>query len=90
MACPEKDTTDPEKETRKGGKGCKTPTKNRSRIGSSLLHLPEAGAHSTRRTHRTVFDAARIVDMSDGSNERNQSRTKHGAYSVGRYSNSTP
>jgi hypothetical protein len=27
MACPEKDTTDPEKETRKGGKGCKISNK---------------------------------------------------------------
>jgi hypothetical protein len=27
MACPEKYTTDPKKEARKGGKGCKAPTK---------------------------------------------------------------
>ena len=93
MARPEKDTTDPKKETRKGGKGCKSPTKRSKillRLGASVNQLPGAGIHSTRQTQRTVFDAARIVDMSEGSNERNQSRTKRKTYGVSRHSNSNP
>ena len=93
--CPEKDTTDPERETKKGSEGSKPPIKRSKRIAHSLIdsanHLLEAGKkHSTRQTRRTVFDAARIVDMSEGSNERNQSRTKRRAHSVKHHSNSVP
>jgi hypothetical protein len=95
MACPEKDTTDPERETKKGSEGCKPPTKRSkvlSRLIGSVNNVPEAGnKHLIRRqTQRTVFDAARIVDMSGGSNGRNdQSRTKRRAHSINRHSNST-
>ena len=64
--CPEKDTTDPERETKKGSKGSKPPIKRSKRIAHGLIdsanHLLEAGKkHSTRQTRRTVFDAARIA-----------------------------
>ena len=86
MVCPEKDT-DPEKDTKKGGKGVTTINQQQQRqehtvctslatLTKNLSNKSEAGPHSNRRIHRTVFDAARIVDRSEGSNERDKSKSK--------------
>ena len=94
MACPEKDAN-PKKEKKKGGKGCKFPiNKQKSAPSTSLLTTkndwPGAGRQSNRKLNQTVFEAARIVDMSEEANERNRLSRKRKPYGTRRNSDSAP